>query len=80
MVPKSIENHEKSIPNRPKWYPGAYPKRSRQKVDFKTLPGGARKGAYNGPSAPLGRFWAPFGAPLGAKGLSKSAVLASGRT
>ena len=30
--------------------------------------------------APLGRFWAPFGAQLGAKGVPKSAVLASRRT
>ncbi len=33
---------------------GTVQKQSRQKIDFKTLRGGARKGAYNGPWAPLG--------------------------
>ena len=30
--------------------------------------------------APLGRFWAPFGTQLGAKGLTKSSFLAPSRT
>ena len=35
MIPKSIKIHPKSIPNRPKWCPGALRKRSWKQVVFK---------------------------------------------
>ena len=75
----SIKIHPKSIPNRLKWCPGAFRKQSWKQVDSRILPGGARTGAYSGPFAPFGRFWAPFGTQLGAKGLPKSSFLASSR-
>jgi len=79
MMPTSAKFHQKSIPNRPKVCPGTLPKQSRKQMDFRTLPGGARKGAYNGPWAPIGRFWGPFWTQLGAKGVPKSSILAPSR-
>ena len=35
---------------------------------------------FGGPLAPFGRFWAPFWAQLGAKGLTNSSFLAPSRT
>ena len=70
----------KLIWNRPKWCPGALKKASWKYVHSRILPGGARTGAYSGPFAPFGRFWAPFGTELGAKGLPKSSFLAPSRT
>ena len=75
---KSLKRGSKSIKNRNKWCPGTLRKGSQKKVDSRTLPGGARKVAGGGPWAPLGRFWAPFGAELNAQGLRKSSFLASG--
>ena len=68
MIHKSIKIHAQSSPNRPKWYPGALQKWSWKQVDSRL-----RKKALRLPRnlrffAPLGRFWAPFGHQLGAKG------------
>ena len=69
----------KLIWNRPKWCPGALKKASWKYVHSRILPGGARTGAYNASWTPLGRFLAPFGTQLGAKGVPKSSIWASRR-
>ena len=67
------------VPNRPKWCPGALQKRSRKQVgqnyDRQHLP----EPRFVNFLAPLGRFWASFGAQLGAKGVPKSSIWASRR-
>ena len=70
----------KSIKNPKKWCPGAFRKRSWKTVDSRILPGGVRTAPSLMFLAPLGRFWAPFWAQLGAKGLPKSSFLAPSRT
>ena len=77
--PKSTKMVPRSVQNRPKWCPGALRKQFRKQVDFRTLPGGARTGAYNGPWAPLGRFWGPSWSPAGCQGALKSTILAPSR-
>ena len=79
MMPQLMKFQKKCIPNHPKGCPGTLPKQSRKKVDVRTLPGRARKGAYNGPWVPIGRFWAPFWTKLGANELPKSSILAASR-
>ena len=53
--------------------------RSKNDLGSKSAKRRARKDENDAILAPLGRFWAPFWAQLGAKGLLKSSILASRR-
>ena len=79
IIQKSIGNHEKSIPNRPKWCPETIQKQSRQQVDSRNGPRRHRP-LFPGP---ILRHWGDLGrhlgTQLGAKGVPKSSILASRR-
>ena len=68
MMPKSIENHEQPIKKQPKWCPGAYRKRSKQKFDTRTSKS-ERPGCFSwavwGYLSDLGRFFPPLKNPTG---------------
>jgi hypothetical protein len=91
MCPKCINKsatiHKFSCkihPKSTKMVPRSAPKASLGASWFEVAKKGA-KASYRGdefgrPLAPFGRFWAPFWAQLGAKGLPKSSFLAPSRT
>ena len=66
--------------NQPKWCPGALRKRPWEQVGSRLLKKAPRLPINLRLLAPLGRFWAPFWAQLGAKGLTKSSFLAPSHT
>ena len=68
IIQKSIGNHEKSIPNRPKWCPETIQKQSRQQVDSRNGPRRHRP-LFPGPILrPWGDLGRHLGTQLGAKG------------
>ena len=79
MIPKSIKIHAKSIQNQPKWCQGVLRKRPWEQVGSRLPKKALRLPIKFRLLAPLVRFWAPFWAQLGAKGLPKSSILVSRR-
>ena len=79
IMQQSIKSHTKSIQNRRKWCQGALRKRPWEQVGSRLLKKAPRLPINLRLLAPLGRFWAPFGTQLGAKGVPKSSIWASRR-
>ena len=78
LMPKSFIIRQKSIPNRPKWCPGALRKRPWEQVGSRNSILEHHRRFGGGILSPLGWCWAPFWTPLGAKVIPKSNILAPG--
>ena len=78
MIPNSIEHQKKTIPNGPIWCPGTLQKWYWKQVIFQGHKKWAPRMLFLSLLARLARFWATFGAQLGAKGVPQSSFLAPG--
>ena len=71
--PKTIKNQFKTIPNRPKWCPGAFRKRPREQVGSTCFPPTSFWSLFGATWAILGVIWRP----AGRQGVPKSKKMSS---